>query len=171
MNGKPLARLAVEKDVERIAEVCSDGWRDTYAGLKPAAYIEEMIGEFYTPERIATEIGARNHDWGGYVVAELDGQVVVAAGGGLIESTVGELFVLYADPRHRRHGGGTAALQSVTEQQQELGATEQWVSVEPENEMGRSFYAARGFVERERRPAYRGGGESLRLSRPITGPG
>jgi ribosomal protein S18 acetylase RimI-like enzyme len=155
------------QDVPELVRICSEGWRDTYRDLKPARYIEEMIAEFHTPERIASEIGTRDESWGGYVVAELDGRLLVAGGGGMIEPTAGEVFVLYADPRERRRGGGTAVLEFITSQQREHGAAEQWVSVEPENELGLAFYRAQGFVERGRRPAYRGDGESLRLCRRI----
>jgi ribosomal protein S18 acetylase RimI-like enzyme len=164
---RPVARLATDRDVPEIVRICSEGWRDTYSGFKSAQYIEEMIAEFYVPERIANEIGAHGEAWQGYVVAELDHRLLVAGGGGLIQPTLGEVFVLYADPRPRRRGGGTAVLEFITEQHRRLGATEQWVSVEPENELGLSFYRAQRFVERGRRPAYRGDGESLRLSRPI----
>jgi ribosomal protein S18 acetylase RimI-like enzyme len=167
MTRYPVARLATGRDVLEIVRICSAGWRDTYFGLKSVQYIEEMIAEFYAPARISADIGARDESWGGYVVAELDGRLLVAGGGGLIEPTVGELFVLYADPAERRRGGGTAVLGVITDAQRTLGATEQWVSVEPENHLGQAFYRAQGFGERERRPAYRGEGESLRLCRTI----
>lgn len=164
---QPLARLATTQDVREIVRICSEGWRDTYCELKPTQYIEQTIAEFYTPERIAGEIGAAGDSWDGYVVAELDGQLLVAGGGGMIEPIAGEVFVLYADPRQRRRGGGTAVLQFITAQQKEHGATEQWVSVEPNNNLGLAFYRARGFLDRGRRPAYRGDGESLRLCRAV----
>jgi ribosomal protein S18 acetylase RimI-like enzyme len=58
-------------------------------------------------------------------------------------------------------------LDYITDQQRKLGATEQWVSVAPANELGLAFYEAQGFLEAGRRPAYRGDGESLRLYRAI----
>jgi ribosomal protein S18 acetylase RimI-like enzyme len=166
ITGKPLARATME-DVAEIVRICSQAFRDTYRDLAPAEYIEQTIAEFYTPERIASEIGERDESWGGYVVAELGGRLLVAGGGGMIEPNAGELFVLYAHPRQRRRGGGTAVLEFITRQQRARGAVEQWVSVEPDNELGLAFYRAQGFVERGRRPAYRGDGESLRLCRPI----
>jgi ribosomal protein S18 acetylase RimI-like enzyme len=85
----------------------------------------------------------------------------------VIAESHSELFVLYADPTRRRRGGGTEVLRFLTDRQRRRGAREQWVSVEPENTLGLSFYCARGFTERGRRPAYRGDRESLRLAREI----
>ena len=93
--------------------ICSQGRRDTYRDVAPAEYIEQTIAEFCTPERIASEIGERDESWGGYVVAELGGRLLVAGAGGMIEPKAGELCVLYADPRERRRGGGTASWSSL----------------------------------------------------------
>jgi len=167
MLDRPVARLANATDASEIARICAAGWRDTYAGRHPQTYIEGVISEFYEPERIASESGGAGAEWGGYVVAELDGEIVVAGAGGLIGPAEGELFVLYADPAKRRRGGGREVLRFITDQQRQRGAREQWVSVDPENDLGLSFYRAQGFSERGRRPAYRGQGESLRLARRI----
>jgi GNAT superfamily N-acetyltransferase len=74
--------------------------------------------------------------------------------------------------RLRRAGIGTALLEFLTQQQAATGATEQWVSVTEENDLGIPFYLAKGFVHRDRQPyvedaagnieAY-----SLRMARPI----
>ena len=172
VRDRPAARPATAEDVPEIARICAAGWRDTYAGRHPPSYIEEIIAEFYHPERVAAEVGERE-DWGGYVVAELGGKVLVAGGGGLIGPGESELFVLYADPARRRLGGGSAVLGFITDRQRQQGAHRQWVSVDPENDLGLSFYRAHGFTEHGRRPAYRGDGESLRLARTIasSGPG
>jgi len=167
MPDRPVARLAHATDAAEIARICATGWRDTYAGRHPQSYIEEVISEFYAPDRIASEIGGAGDDWGGYVVAEFEGEILVAGAGGLISPEQGELFVLYADPARRRRGGGRQVLRFITDQQRQRGAREQWVSVDPENDLGLSFYRAHGFSERGRRPAYRGDGESLRLARRI----
>ena len=126
-----------------------------------------MIEEYYTPERIAGEIAAPE-GWDGWLVAVDGDRVVGAAGGGIVDPGVGEVFVLYLDPARRREGIGTLLLDAVTQQQLAQGAREQWVSVEPENAKGLPFYEARGFEVRGERPA--SGDESrvtLRLMRRL----
>jgi GNAT superfamily N-acetyltransferase len=163
----PIARPARPEDVGEIVRICSAGWRTTYAAIRSPDEIESAIATFYAPERVRQEIAPAGPQWGGYVVAEDEGELLVAGGGGLTAPGVGELFVLYADPGRRRRGGGTAVLAFVSEQQREGGATEQWVSVQPHNALGIAFYRARGFVPRGRQPAFEGVGESLRMSRAL----
>jgi ribosomal protein S18 acetylase RimI-like enzyme len=129
-----------------------------------------VIDEYYTPERIRTEIGARE-GWDGWLVAVDRGIVVGAGGGGMIEPDAGEVFVLYLDPARRREGIGTLLLDALTEQQLAHGAREQWVSVEPENAKGLPFYRALGFSVQGERPAWgtapEEGHVSLRLMRRL----
>lgn len=129
-----------------------------------------MIAEYYRPERIRSEIAAPE-GWDGWIVAMEGDTVVGAGGGGMIEPGVGEIFVLYLDPRRRGEGIGTLLLDTVTEQQRAQGAHEQWVSVEPGNTKGLPFYRARGFAVRGERPEWgtapAEGHTSLRLMRPL----
>ena len=88
----------------------------------------------------------------------------------MIESDVGEVFVLYLDPARRREGIGSLLLDAISEQQRAHGAHEQWVSVEPDNAKGLPFYLARGFRVRGDRPAWGTaleGRVSLRLMRRL----
>jgi ribosomal protein S18 acetylase RimI-like enzyme len=151
--GGVVIRPAEAADLEGIARVCAEGWRDTYQDIYPAEQIEAVIAEYYVPERISTGLDARE-GWDGWLVALDDGTVVGAGGGGMIEPHAGEIFVLYLDPKRRREGIGTLLLAAVTEQQLAHGAREQWVSVEPENAKGLPFYEARGFEVRGERPAW-----------------
>jgi hypothetical protein len=100
--GDIIIRRAEPDDAQGIARVCAAGWRDTYHGIYEPERIEAAIAEYYTPERITGEITAP-HDWDGWIVAVDDGTVVGAGGGGMIESGVGEVFVLYlrAGYQHR----------------------------------------------------------------------
>lgn len=137
---------ADQRHVQGIARVCSESYRVTYKDLYSPEYIEQVIQDYYQPERIQHEIGPENRVWGGYFVA-LDGeQVVGAAGGGMIDRTVGELFVLYLEPTRRNQGIGSLLLAAVTEQQKRFGATTQWVSVQKDNLLAIPFYERRGFV-------------------------
>jgi GNAT superfamily N-acetyltransferase len=168
--GRLTIRRAETHDVEGIAQVCAAGWRDTYRGLKQPERIEAVIAEYYTPERIRREMAA-TEGWDGWIVAVEDDTVIGAGGGGMTEPSVGEIFVLYLDPRRRGEGIGTLLLDAITEQQRAQGAREQWVSVEPDNTKGLPFYYARGFELRGNRPEWgtspEEGRVSLRLSRQL----
>ena len=163
-------RRAELADAEGIARVCAAGWRDTYRGIKEPERIEAVIAEYYTPERISGEIAARE-GWDGWIVASEDDGVIGAGGGGMTEPGVGEIFVLYLDPKRRGEGIGTRLLDAITDQQRAQGAREQWVSVEPENTKGLPFYYARGFEVRGEVPEWgtppEEGRVSLRLMRRL----
>ena len=145
-------RKAVLDDADGICRVCSAGWRNTYKQIYPEDYIERVIGEYYNPERVRREIMHPDW-WDGWLVADKDGIVVGAGGGGMTGPTTGEVFVLYLDPNYRYQGIGTMLLNAITEQQKQQGAREQWVSVGKINQKGIPFYEARGFVCKGERPS------------------
>ncbi|RTR29491.1 GNAT family N-acetyltransferase [Deinococcus radiophilus] len=168
-------RLAPRNDVPDIVRVCSAGWRDTYHGIYSAAYADAVIAKYYGPQRIAAEIGPSDSgegwQWDGWLVAELGGEVIGAAGGGPTGADTWEVFVLYLDPDQRRKGAGRALLRAMTEQALAHGAREQWVSVAQENEKGLPFYRALGFeVRAQSESQSESTGEPLRnvrMARPI----
>lgn len=98
-----------------------------------------------------------------------DDDVVGAGGGGLTNPNVGEVFVLYVDPGEKRRGIGTRLLEAITAQQDEQGATEQWVSIVPGNVVGLSFYRKHGFELIAERAAFGASSDrnSLRLRRSL----
>jgi hypothetical protein len=71
--GRIIIRRAGPDDVEGIARVCADGWRDTYRDIYEPEQIESAIADFYAPDRIAAEITA-SHDWDGWIVVVDDGE-------------------------------------------------------------------------------------------------
>lgn len=114
-----------------------------------------MIEEFYNEERILKEVTTSDREWGGYFVAIENDEVIGAGGGGMINDTEGELYVLYLDPLRRNEGIGTRLLDAITQQQkEEFHAGKQWVSVQKGNEKGIPFYEARGFVYESEQPVY-----------------
>lgn len=171
---EPLAfevRAARDGDEVAISRVCRDGFALSSSGLLPPDVIEHQADHYYDVGRVRSELAPRPHDpsWQG---TSPRGRVLGAAGGGVIDSNVGQLLVLYLDPSLRGLGIGTALLDHVTGQQRAAGATEQWVSVTEGNLLAIPFYRARGFVERGRVPYVTAdGGEpvgtSLRMSRPV----
>src|SRR5690606_11697132 len=80
-------------------------------------------------------------------IAEMNGNIVGAIGGGMTSTTAGEVYVFYLDPEMRGQGIGTRLLTFFTKiQKHTYGATEQWVSVAKGNNYGIPFYEARGFI-------------------------
>lgn len=154
-------------DVAEICRICAEGWRDTYSAELSEEEIEAVIAKFYVPERVTAGLAEDSPGWGGWWVAERDGEVIGAGGGGLTEPGVGELFVLYADIRRRREGAGSALLEAITAQQAEYGAREQWVSVSVRNANGIGFYELHGFVPRGTVPAHETSGEIARYFRRL----
>jgi GNAT superfamily N-acetyltransferase len=149
----PVIRLASQQDVDAICRVCETGYRFVTEPLVPKALVDEKVAEFYVPARVVGEVDPARftRHWQGYVVAELDGEVVGAAGGGMVGEDVGQLYVIYLALDRRGGGIGTALLDAVTRQQVGLGATRQLVAVLADNAYGVPFYLARGFREVERR--------------------
>ncbi len=165
-----VVRKAKLEDVDGICHVCAEGYRATYPGLLPEDFIERTIAEFYNPERIQREIN-NPEGWNGWYVAEDNGSVVGAGGGGMTGPGISELFVLYVDPQHLGQGIGTKLLAAITDELRAQGAHEQWVSTTKENQQAIPFYKARGFVEQGEQPMYGSdpshGITSLRLVRTL----
>lgn len=148
-------RKAEPKDVEGIAKVCSDGYWATYEDLSSKVYITRIISTFYNRERIHKEVMETSREWGGYFVAVDNDEVVGAIGGGMINDTAGEVFVLYINPDRRNEGIGTKLLDVLTKQQkEEFAASEQWVSVAKGNQKGIPFYEAKGFIFKKEQDTY-----------------
>jgi GNAT superfamily N-acetyltransferase len=146
------ARLATQDDAEAICRVCAEGYRDTYPELLEPEQIEAIVGEYCDPERIRGEIDPRPPDWSGWLVAEDDdGTLVCAGAGGMTAADVGEVFLLYAEPRLQRRGAGSTVLDLLTRRQRDAGARAQEVAVTPGNDLALDFYAKHGFVLAGRR--------------------
>lgn len=168
-------RLARVGEEGAICDVCRAGFAVSSHDLLSPATIEQQAHRYYNPARVREEITTAGDmpGWQGYVVAVSElGEVLGAAGGGVTDHVIGNVYVLYLNPSLRGRGIGTALLEFVTEQQKSEGATEQWISVTEGNNLGIPFYVARGFVLRDRVPfivADDGTVEahSLRMSRVI----
>ena len=136
---------ATTDHVDGIARVCIDAYWATYKELLSHDYIERMIKEFYTYDRLFEDVTVTNRGWNGWTVALDHGEVVGAGAGGMISENHGELFVLYLDPNRRNEGLGTKLLEAITTELKTYGAKEQWVSVTKYNEKAIPFYEAKGF--------------------------
>ena len=138
-------------DAEPISHLLSECQWFTYGDLYSEAYIQRLIKKYYNVERIKQEVTVVDKKWHGYFIAEMDGIIVGAIGGGMKDDTDGEIYVFYVDPKRRGNGIGTRLLNFYTKiQKHTYSAEKQWVSVAKGNIYGIPFYEAKGFsFERE----------------------
>lgn len=102
-----------------------------------------------------------------YLVAEVDGGVVGHAVASIV-ADVAELQRISVDRAHRRHGLASALLDAVVAAAREAGADRLLLEVREDNAGALSFYAARGFVEVDRRRRYyRDGATAVVLRRGL----
>lgn len=145
---------ATKEHIDGIAKVCIDAYWATYSELLSKEYINRMIREFYTYDRISKEVMVTDKQWNGWTVALDNRQVVGAGAGGMISENHGELFVLYLDPNRKKEGLGSMILDAVTKELKTYGAKEQWVSVTKHNDKGIPFYETKGFICVHEQPEY-----------------
>jgi ribosomal protein S18 acetylase RimI-like enzyme len=150
-----IIRPAQPKDEDGIAKVCTEGQYFTYKDIYTKEEIEKIIEKYYTPARISKEIEDVTSEWNGYYVAEIEGEIVGAIGGGMTNPNVAEIYVMYLHPERRNQLIGSKLLNAYTElQKSEYQANEQWVSVAKHNDKGLPFYEAKGFTFVEEQVSY-----------------
>ena len=102
-----------------------------------------------------------------YLVAEVDGEVVGHAVASVV-AEIAELQRIAVDPDHRRHGLATALLDAVVDAARGAGADRLLLEVRENNDGAIAFYAAKGFVEIDRRPKYyRDGASAVVMARAL----
>lgn len=166
-----VARSATSADADRIAEICTAAYRAAYRELLPPGYIDRTVEIYFDAARVARQVPADPPKWFGYQVAEEDGRLVGAAGGGMTGDGVGELHLIYLDPAERGRGLGTLLLDRVIDQIRTAGGAEVWLSVFLGDGAGIGFYRSRGFqpVETVQADLSRADDHirSLRMRRPL----
>jgi len=141
---------------EGIAHVCAASWRDAYADLLPAEYVEANLRTFYRPERVADEIEEQRDDPGGWLVArDEEGETPTDGVLGVVcderpDVGVGEVSALYVRPDRQGEGVGSRLLETLTGRQREAGVTEQRVYVFAGHDEAVGFYESKGFEADER---------------------
>lgn len=102
-----------------------------------------------------------------YLVAEEDGRLVGHAVASIV-ADIAELQRIAVDPGHRRTGLATQLLDAVVAEAGRAGADRMLLEVREGNDGALAFYAARGFVEIDRRPRYyRDGATAIVLRLPL----
>ena len=104
-----------------------------------------------------------------YLVAEADGAVVGHAVASVV-ADIAELQRIAVDPPHRRTGLASALLDAVVDLARGAGADRLLLEVREDNAGALAFYAARGFVEVDRRRRYYRDGATAVVLRRGLGP-
>lgn len=130
-------RLAVSEDADRIAQVHIASWRETYHGIIPTMYLEQLSHD------------KRKHGWRkslteGPVFVALDqtNEVIGFANGGPSrgnKGTEGELYALYLLKTHQGQGRGKRLFDHVLADLRQQGCTSCIVKVLADNP-SRFFY-------------------------------
>ncbi|MEO8566181.1 MAG: GNAT family N-acetyltransferase [Betaproteobacteria bacterium] len=139
-------RRAAPRDAEAIARVRIDGWRTSYRGLIPAAYLDGMQVDASTAlwDKILT---AGPNPASVFVATHGDEVVGFAAANMLAEPRYGlnaELTAVYLRREFQRVGLGRRLIAAVVDAQRALGATGMIVWVIAGNKPARAFYEALG---------------------------
>lgn len=148
-------RKATIYDAEKIVTLLIESQWFTYADLYSKEYIEEMIAQYYSLERIKKEITSVTNEWHGYYIATSNHEVIGVIGGGMAAEHVGEIYIFYVQPSIIGNGIGTRLLHFYTKiQKHHFHATQQQVLVAKGNTKGIPFYEAKGFTFIKEQPTY-----------------
>ena len=149
-------RAALPADIDAIADLEVDN-------LGADAWSEGLIAEGVTGNLPTIH----------YLVAEADtpdGPVVVGHVAASIVADIAELQRIAVDPAHRRTGLASALLQAVVDTARAEGADRLLLEVREDNAGALAFYAARDFVEVDRRRRYYRDGATAVVMRFGLGP-
>jgi len=146
VNAGITIRRATPDDAEAIARVRIDGWRRSYKGLVPQAYLDAMSVQASLPMWQRVLDGPS--DVVSVFVAEGDGGIVgFGAGNRLPEPKHGfdsELTAIYLAHEVQRHGLGRRLVGTIAAERASHGATGMIVWVLAGNKPARAFYEALG---------------------------
>lgn len=134
-----LIRSMNEADIKQVQDVARTSWHATYDRIIPLHVQEDFLEAAYNDEQMKKRL-ARSF----LFVAEVDGKIVgfanfspVKAGGEV------ELGAIYLYPAYQGKGIGSALLQYGIKELEDVN--EIYINVEKENQIGMSFYKAKGF--------------------------
>lgn len=146
-------RPATEPDVPAVRTVLRAAWRAAYGDVLPAPVRERAHETWHAPERLRTTVTDPDHRTTVAVRGpETDPRVVGVADASRprpdTDPALGVVGLLYVHPDAWGQGVGTALFERAREALAELGAGRVSVRTFAGNEVGRSFYEARGLTVR-----------------------
>lgn len=111
-------RVAYPRDAKDMAKVHCTSWQETYTGLIPNAYLDNMIGEQALDRRTTHWIRFTQDEKQVVLVAEQNSQIVAFASGGPTREHPGydcELYTLYSYQAVQGQGIGRTLLTNLAQ--------------------------------------------------------
>ncbi|MBD1385387.1 GNAT family N-acetyltransferase [Mucilaginibacter rigui] len=138
-----LIKEATTADVEAILQIAHQTWWPTYEPLLGKEQVAYMLGELYTPEKIAKQIAENQQT---FLVLVEDGQPVAFAAYSPREedAEIYKLHKLYCLPVTQGKGYGKILINAVADKTREAGKTTLDLNVNRYNN-AKSFYEKMGF--------------------------
>ncbi|WP_461200548.1 GNAT family N-acetyltransferase [Anoxybacillus sp. TBDG-1] len=133
-----LIRKMKQEDIKQVQYIAKITWNATYEGIIPSDAQKNFLKSAYSDERMKQRL---QHST--LFVAEVENSIVGFANFSSIrEDGEVELWAIYVHPEQQGRGIGSALLQKGI---QIDGANKIYVNVEKDNQIGKSFYEAKGF--------------------------
>lgn len=133
-----IRKMHVE-DIPQVQDVAKKSWNATYEGIIPFEIQEKFLKVAYNNDRMKQRL-----ERSFLFVAEIDSIVVGFANFSPVnDEGKAELGAIYLYPEYQGKGIGSALLQKGINELE--GVEEIYINVERDNEIGKSFYDAKGF--------------------------
>ena len=133
-----IRKMHVE-DIPQVQDVAKKSWNATYEGIIPFEIQEKFLENAYNNDRMKQRL-----ERSFLFVAEIDSNVVGFANfSPVYDEGKAELGAIYLYPEYQGKGIGSALLQKGINELE--GVEEIYINVERDNEIGKSFYDAKGF--------------------------
>ncbi len=150
-----VVRQATLADVDRLAVINLETWRDAYAGLIPAAHLAGLRLETFR-ERWRHNLAEGRRPGASFLAAEMAGMLAGYAIVGPYRpqqdadpseqtQTWGEVYAIYTHPALQGRGAGTALHDAALDVLRTSGFDEAALWVLAANTSSRRWYAARGW--------------------------
>lgn len=136
-------RKAETKDAEKIREVATSSFHDTYETIIPRETQDGFLEKFYNLATLENRISATP-----FVVLEKEGELIGFANFIELDKGKSELSAFYILPSEKEKGYGTQVLEEAIHLFNL--PLPMFVNVEKGNDYAHQFYLQRGFVETER---------------------
>lgn len=126
-------------DIQEVQQVAKRSWNSTYEGIIPLEIQESFLKSAYNDEMMQKRLESSF-----IYVSEIDGKIVGFANFLPVKDDGRtELLAIYLIPEYQGKGIGTALLNEGINNLE--GAIEVFINVEKENNLGTTFYQAKGF--------------------------